>query len=230
MAQKKDKDNIEKVVVKARYWAQVVYPESAPSDWMDKIQMTGLPFVVSPLHDKDIDPTGEPKKAHYHVILCYGGPTTFSNVKKNISDYLGQPHPQYLQSVKGYYRYLTHQDNPDKYQYDAKDIKCFNGFNIQDYESFSISDEDRCFTALEDLIEQEQIEEYCDLIFYLKKNGQLELLSFIRRNTYHLKELIKSIRHSNYYQKQQFEVEKETGEIIEPTTTTEEPEIPPKND
>ena len=214
MKQEKDKNNIEKTIVKARYWSFVVYPESAPSDWLHRIQMTGLPFCVSPLHDKDIDPTGQPKKAHYHIIVCYNGPTTYSNVKKTLTDPLTQPHPQYLQSVKGMYRYLTHQDNPEKYQYDTKDIKCVNGFNIQDYESFSISDEDRCYNALEDIIQQEQLKEYCDLIFYLKANGMTELLTFIRRNTFHIREFMKSLRHSFYFERLNQQVDEETGEVL----------------
>ena len=32
-------------------------------------------------YDKDLNATGEPKKAHWHVIVVYGSPTTESNVK-----------------------------------------------------------------------------------------------------------------------------------------------------
>ena len=102
--------------IKKRNWAFVLYPESAPADWLERLQATGLPGAISPLHDKDIDPTGIPKKPHYHVILCYAGPTSY-NVVKSLTDSLNQPVPQALEQVKGYYRYLTHMDNPDKYQY-----------------------------------------------------------------------------------------------------------------
>ena len=71
---------------KKRYWAFVLYPESAPDNWRDFLQQTGLQVAISPLHDKDIDPTGLPKKSHYHIILCYDGPTTFNNVKSNITE------------------------------------------------------------------------------------------------------------------------------------------------
>ena len=101
--------------VKKRFWAMVLYPDSAPSDWRDIIQSTGLPFSVSPLHDKDLNADNSIKKAHYHIILCYPGPTTYNNVK-SLCDSLNQPIPQPLDSVKGYYRYFTHKDNPDKFQ------------------------------------------------------------------------------------------------------------------
>ena len=66
---------------KKRNWAFVVYPESAPSDWIEQLQLSGAQFAISPLHDKDLNATGEPKKAHWHVIVVYGSPTTESNVR-----------------------------------------------------------------------------------------------------------------------------------------------------
>lgn len=209
-----DKDNIEKTVVKARYWSFVCYPESAPENWIHTLQMTGLPFCVSPLHDKDIDPTGEPKKAHYHVILCYNGPVTFSNVSKHITEPLGQPHPQYLQSVKGMHRYLTHKDNPDKYQYDEKDILSMNGFSIQDYAELSITDEDRIYDSIEQIIFENEITELYELTTYLKENNLSELKSFVRRHTYYIEKLISSLRHSNYFTKLHYEMDEETGELM----------------
>lgn len=216
MSNQKDANNIEKSIVKARYWSFVCYPESAPADWIERLQMTGLPFAISPLHDKDINPTGEAKKEHYHVILCYSGPTTFSNVKKNITDVFNQPHPQYLQSVKGMYRYFTHQDNPEKYQYDKKDIRCFGGFDINDYAELSISDEDRCYDAIEEIIYQNKITELHELTVFLKNNNLLELKTFLRRHTYYIEKLICSLRNSQYFAKlEEYDIDPKTGEIID---------------
>ena len=61
-------------VVKARHWAMVVYPESAPENWIDIINETHLQFAISPLHNKDTNPDGEIKKSHWHVILSWDGP------------------------------------------------------------------------------------------------------------------------------------------------------------
>ena len=79
-------------------------------------------FAISPLHDKDLNATGEPKKAHWHVIVVYGSPTTESNVK-SLTERLNAPKPIPLEQVRGYYRYLTHKDNPEKAQYDEKTFK-----------------------------------------------------------------------------------------------------------
>ena len=93
---------------------------------------TGLQCAISPLHDKDMNPDNTPKKPHYHVILTYSGPTSY-NVVKALTDGFNQPIPQALEQVRGYYRYLTHKDNPEKAQYDEREIKTINGFNIVDF-------------------------------------------------------------------------------------------------
>ena len=59
---------------RTRNYATVVYPESAPSDWIDKLTECFVPAFISPLHDKDINPGGEPKKPHYHVIIMLPPP------------------------------------------------------------------------------------------------------------------------------------------------------------
>lgn len=87
--------------VKKRNWVFLVYPDSAPSDWVSVLQSTGLSCAISPLHDRDVNPTGEPKKPHYHVIACYSGPTSY-NVVKSLTDGLNAPIPQPLEQVRGY--------------------------------------------------------------------------------------------------------------------------------
>ncbi|MBQ2581159.1 MAG: replication protein, partial [Ruminococcus sp.] len=99
--------------MKKRNWGCIIYPESAPADWFDILQQSGLSGAVSPLHDKDIDPDGEPKKAHYHVILTYPGPTTYNNVASFTHETLNGSLPKPLESIRGYYRYFTHLDHPD---------------------------------------------------------------------------------------------------------------------
>lgn len=49
-------------------FATIVYPESAPADWIQIIKDTHVPTLISPLHDKDILPDGSPKK--HTTTLC----------------------------------------------------------------------------------------------------------------------------------------------------------------
>ena len=186
--------NIEKVIVKARYWWFVLYPESAREDWREWLQSIGLPFAVSPLHDKDVNPDGTEKKPHHHIIIAFNGPTTYQNVNKNICEVLGQPHPQYLFAVKGAYRYLTHADNPEKYQYDPKEIELRNGFDVAEFCEMTITDEDRLYQSIEDIIFSNDFTEFFEVVVHLKQEGYFEMLSFFRRHSVYFRELINSYR------------------------------------
>lgn len=149
--------------VKKRNWAFVLYPESAPADWRERLQKTGLPCAISPLHDRDVNATGEPKKPHYHVMVFYQGPTSY-NVVKRLTDGLNQPIPQVVEQVRGYYRYLTHMDNPEKAQYAPSEIVTLNGFDIGDYVDMTKSEVTKALRALMGYIQDNNLMEYADLM------------------------------------------------------------------
>jgi hypothetical protein len=179
-------------MIKKRNWGGVVYPESAPEDWREILKLKGITFAVSPLHDSDKDPTGEPKKPHWHIILCFGSPTTENNVKE-IMDELNQPIPIPLESVRGYYRYFTHKDNPDKFQYDETKIELYNGFDVTDVlNSFEVFE---CLKSIQLLILENEITEYCDLLDFLLSNDMSELWNVASSHTLLLNSYITSKRH-----------------------------------
>lgn len=110
---------------RTRNYACVVYPESAPENWRAIAAESKIPMFISPLHDKDINPTGEPKKPHYHVMVMYDGPKTKEQAEaffKTIGGVGCEP----INSVRGYARYLKHLDNPEKHQY-TDDVECYGG-------------------------------------------------------------------------------------------------------
>lgn len=156
--------------VKKRNWAFVLYPESAPVDWVEQLKQGGLKCAISPLHDKDVNPDKTPKKAHYHVIVCYEGPTTYNNVKR-LTESLNQPIPQPLEQVRGYYRYLTHEDNPEKFQYSKADIQTINGFDIREYVELTRTDVIRLMKEVQQFIRDNDITEYARLMDILKDGG-----------------------------------------------------------
>ncbi len=157
--------------IKKRNWAFVLYEESAPEDWKERLKLKGMACAISPYHNKDINPTGEEKKPHYHIILAFGSPTTYNNVK-SITDELNQPIPIPLESVRGYYRYFTHKDNPEKYQYQSNEIELLNGFDVTEvlnnFEVFT------CMKEIQTLILENDILEYSDLMDYLMRNDFME--------------------------------------------------------
>ena len=180
--------------VKKRNWAFVLYPESAPADWREQLAKSGVQCAVSPLHDKDVDPTGEPKKSHYHVILVYGNPTTYNNVKSFTVGQLGQTIPQPLEQVRGYYRYLTHEDNPEKAQYSKADIQTINGFAIQDFVELTRSETSKITREIVQLIRDNNITEYSVLMNILMDagDGMTEHYEVARTNTLFFKSYLTS--------------------------------------
>lgn len=189
----KSKENVNSRVM-SRYWTFVGYPESLPQDWEHYlITEVGLPIAISPLHNADLNADDSEKKPHFHFILCYGNSTTFNSIKK-ITDRLNCPIPKPINSIKGLYRYFTHEDNPEKAQYDKKHIRHLNGFCLSDYVSLTGSDKDAFFDEIEDYIFQNNIKELVDLVMSFKADGKLDLLSVLRTNTIYFNALLKSIR------------------------------------
>ena len=182
--------------VKKRNWGMIIYPESAPADWVEQLQKTGLQCAISPLHDSDLDPTGEPKKPHYHVIACYSGPTSY-NVVKGLTDSLNSPIPQPLEQVKGYYRYFTHKDNPEKYQYDDSGIQTVNGFSIFDFCELTKSEVISIKRGLQGLIRNMDFIEYSDFMDYLDMNDLSSEYDVASNNTYFFEKYISSRRNKS---------------------------------
>lgn len=185
-------------MVKSRYWAGVIYADSAPEDWIDQLEQTGLPCAISPYHNLDINPTGEPKKPHWHIILCWDGPTTYKCARRIVCDMLHAPSPMKIEHVGGYYRYLTHEDNPEKEQYDKNQIRLLNGFCIEDYTTESEREIDAVNDYVLTWIQLRKIYEYADLIDTLREAGETQALRFSRRNTIYLKAYLDSKRYKDH--------------------------------
>lgn len=185
--------NTSKHDTKKRNWTFVLYPESAPPDWKEQIKISGLLAAISPLHDKDVNPTGEPKKPHYHLLLVYSGPTTYSSVAKFTAS-LNATIPQPLESVRGMYRYFSHKDNPEKYQYDEAEIQTINGFNIADLVELTRSEVNAIKMQILSIIRTIGFTEYADLIDFLIDNDMLAEYDVAVNNTFFFNSYIASRR------------------------------------
>lgn len=183
---------------KARYWWAVFYPnESAPEDWLEQLQKTGISAEYI-IHDDDwdIEPeTGDKvrKKTHAHIIWAYSGPNTPSAADSIALDILNGKPAQPLSSIKGAHRYLTHQDNPEKTQYKPSDIKTLNGFCIDDYVASTKGEVNALYKVIEDIIREQKLEDLADLMDYLTEEGLEDEACFVRFNTYYIDKLLKSI-------------------------------------
>ena len=175
--------------MKSRYWTMIVYPDSAPEEWKEELSSRGLVFAVSPLHDKDIDKDGQLKKPHWHILITYTGPTTFKNVQK-IQEYLNAALPKKVESVRGMYRYFTHMDNPEKYQYNIEEIEKYGGFELD----LTTTEGVRILKEITEDIRNRNIKEYSDLLDYYYEIGDNDKWELTSNHTFFLDKYICSKR------------------------------------
>lgn len=206
------KDSKTKAGVKddrARTWAFVAYPESLPPNWRAVLDEMNVPWACSPLHDKDVNTTGEPKKPHYHLVLSFSGPKSYEQVKE-ITDKLKATVPQKCYSVRGAVRYMAHLDNPEKAQYSTSDITCGMGFDVDDALKLSATEKDQILQRLEDFIFERHVREYAHLAYWVSKYHP-EWRETLKCNSYHIGQIIKSIRNSG---EENPLIDLETGEVV----------------
>lgn len=183
--------------IKSRYWAFILYPESTREDWKELLCSNGVVFAVSPLHDKDINPDGEIKKPHYHVLLEFEGPTTYKNVKENICDLVNGTIPKKIISLRGYYRYLTHEDNPEKAQYSRTKIEEYGGFKLELTNTETV---ELRIKIINDINEND-INELCELTDLYIATSDKDKLDLITHSTYFIDKYICSRRNKSKLEK-----------------------------
>lgn len=177
-------------VNRTRNWISILYPESAVSNWEDILLESCVPAIVSPLHDKDINPDGEPKKPHYHVMLLFNGPKNQLQAQA-IFDSIGAINCQPAIDTKAQLRYFIHKDNPEKYQYKADDVRNYGGADWSDLVATS-ADMFQNISEIQDYIRSSHILSYADLCDYLRKDN-FELYKVAVTHTIHVKAYLQSI-------------------------------------
>lgn len=70
------------------------------------------------------------------------------------------------------YNYLTHEDNPEKAQYSKADIKTVNGFDIREFVELTKSEVVKFKREIMQLIRDNGITEYGDLMDILMDGGE----------------------------------------------------------
>lgn len=186
--------------LKKRNWAFIIYPDSLPYNWKEILTNTSLKCAISPLHCDNYNDTDELQaKPHYHVIVCYYGPTTYSNVK-NLTIILNATNPQPLESITSYYRYFTHKDNPEKAQYDDNDIQCINGFDINDYVKLTTKEREEKIKEVEDFICKNRLLYYSDCIIQIKLKSS-DLYSIFIKYRSHFKSFLDSRKDINSHER-----------------------------
>lgn len=200
-----------KVDSRYRNFACIVYPDSAPADWLDILSSFRVPAFVSPLHDSDINPTGEPKKSHWHVILMFEGKKSVEQVTELISQ-LGGVGCQHVNSIRGYARYLCHLDDPSKHQYSVDDVKSLCGADYISIIGLPI-DKYKALGEMQDFCEQYNIVSFYLLSKYARINRSDWYRILCDCGAVYMREYLKSKQWSAENQ-QTVIVDPETGEVI----------------
>lgn len=186
-----------KSIIRTRNYATVVYPDSCPDNWQEILVQQFVPSFISPLHDKDINPTGEPKKPHWHVIIMFEGVKTIEQAKA-IFDLIGGVGCERVNSIRGYSRYLCHLDNPDKAQYNVDDVRSLSG---ADYTSCIGLATDR-YKAIDEMMQycdDNNVYSYSTLLRYCRSERRDWFRVLCDNGTFVIKEFLKSKTWSEQY-------------------------------
>lgn len=179
--------------MRARGWACIIYPESAPNGWIDSLRDAHIPTLISPCHDQDKRGNGEEKKPHYHILAMWDNPVSEGAAKSYFLRAGVSAPPEKVDTLKGYARYLIHMDDHDKHRYSESDIIAISGAS---WAGVAL-DESEEINATLDEIEDFIAECNCTSYFALCRYARAERPAWtrvIRKNTIHLTALLKSLQ------------------------------------
>lgn len=180
------------VAPKSRGWACIVYPDSAPDDWVSRLESGHVQTLVSPLHDSDQRADGTQKKPHWHVLAMWDGPTTAAVAAQYFELAGVTAPPERVGSLRGYARYLVHMDDHDKHRYDSEDVLALSGAT---WRAVALDDAEQINTALDDIeawIDDSGCVSYAALCRYARAERP-DWTPVIRSHTIHLTALLRSL-------------------------------------
>lgn len=194
---------------KTRQYQAIIYPESAPEDFLERIERLQVGALLSPLHDSDVNGDGELKKPHYHFIISYDGPKTIEQAIEDfeyigaVYDFQSRRKESIVKSFRVSARYLCHIDNPDKYQYSYDGVRAFGGLVYSDIIS---SSSDKLLSLREMLAycKEEKIIYFSDLLEYAAENRSDWFDALNRDCSYIMSQYLKSL---GYKMKVEYEKE-----------------------
>ena len=175
--------------LRTRNWVFIAYPENISEAELDEyLENLQIECCRSPLHSPVGDGITEERKAHWHILLCFGGVKSYEQVKE-ISQRIGGCRPQVCNSVRGSVRYFVHADNPEKEQFanGQLDLKSFCGLNVFDLFCPTSSEKSKYLSEMQQFISDNCIYEFADLYdyardkhfdtwYYLLNNGAYRLM------------------------------------------------------
>lgn len=189
---------------RTRNFTAIMYPEDLPDNWQEMMDEHHLKWVESPLHDKDLNPDGQPKKAHHHILIIFEVVKTVKQVEKLLKDIFGEAEtgsiigvatPQPVSDRCALVRYFAHLDHPSKAQYDVNDIIGHGGADVMELMRYSQTETLEMMKDIEKYIEEHKITELCDLSASIRDTNPEWYMIITTRNTVYFNAFIRSRRH-----------------------------------
>ena len=177
---------------KQKNWAFTVYPDSAPDDWIRRIDSMHIQAYISPLHDIDVDEQGKAKKPHYHVAIRLTASTGYHAVM-GIFEFLNLKYVEPITSFPSYARYLCHLDNPEKAQYDPEKVTALGGIGnyFQEYIDGNYN-KYQVIGEIQDFIRDEcaGVISFSELVLFARIHKELNWYNCILDNSYIIRVII----------------------------------------
>lgn len=203
-SKEKQKEYDSKRAGRTRNWTAILYPEDLPEDWVERIDEMHVKWIESPLHDKDVNPDGQPKKVHKHTLFMFENVKTLEQVISFFKEIFGESEtgsicgvatPQSVSDRCAMVRYFAHLDHPSKAQYDVSDIIGHNGADVLEIMKYSQAETVAMMIEIEKYIEQNDITELCDLSACIRETHPEWYIVVTTRNTVYFNAFIRSRRH-----------------------------------
>ncbi len=182
---------------RARAWTAIVYLDSAVDGWLDILREQLVECLVSPLHDKDVLPTGEPKKPHHHVVVSFKNPTSYAKACEVFEAIGAVVPPEDTCRVKDFRqmaRYLCHLDQPDKYRYQMQDVVSIGSIDYQTL-CMSAADEDEMLDAIFDAMDAYALDSYPKVVRFAREQHPEWRTLVYRKYTRQISEYAKGLHY-----------------------------------
>lgn len=180
---------------RTRVFAILVYEDSAPDDWRERLTQEHVSALISPYHDQDKNPDGSQKKPHWHVMVMFDGPKSQAQVDEMWDRVLGEnrvKHYETVNSTRGYGRYLCHLDNPEKAPYSKDDVQALGGADYMEIISLP-SDDWEILDQIFDYIDESGERYYSRLLRYCRRERRDWWKLLVQRHSYVVVSYLKSV-------------------------------------
>jgi len=215
--------------LRTRNWLVVFYPEDLPENWREMVDSLNFRWIESPIHDKDFNADGTPKRSHVHALCMFGVIQTVQQVKTLFGELfgwggddgdsvIGVPTPQKCSDRVASVRYFAHLDHPDKAQYNRADIIGHNGADVNKCLEMNEEEVRETMFDIQDFVVENKIVEYIDLCCAFQANPDYhEWYTFITCNhTFWITNLLRSHRNKLYPKEDKtvfISIDHETGKV-----------------